>query len=66
MEYPKYCIMNCPLGLKAREKFMLEAESISDAVIDMWDFIDECFEKGCKFEKERCEYIKECEHNETL
>mgnify|MGYP006920954805 CR=1 FL=1 len=59
MKYPKYCIMNCPIGLKAKEKFMLEAESISDAVIDMWNFIDECVATGCEFEKEKNDSIEE-------
>ena len=62
MKNPKYCIKQCPIGVRAREKFMQEAESISDAAIDMWEFVDSCVEKGCEFEKERADYEEACEY----
>lgn len=59
MCYSKYCITECPIGTKAKDRILNEAESISDAVIDMYIFVDECIEKGCEFEKEKNAYTEE-------
>jgi hypothetical protein len=56
-----YCNKECPVGIKAGRECLADNESVSDAVIDFWYFIEECF-KTCPYkDKHNTE-----ENNESL
>lgn len=43
-----YCNENCPIGKKAKDEFLNDNNSVFDAVIDFWYFVDECI-KTCPY-----------------
>lgn len=43
-----FCHKICSAGKKASEKILAESDSVSDAAIDFWYFIDEC-SKTCPY-----------------
>ncbi len=44
----EYCNQKCSVGKAASQKCLDENESISDAAIDFWYFVEECF-KTCPY-----------------
>lgn len=44
----KYCNQKCSVGKEASKKYLDESEAVSDAAIDFWYFIKECF-KTCPY-----------------
>ena len=46
-----YCNEICPIGVKARDKFLASNNSVYDAVIDFRFFVAECI-KTCPYKKE--------------
>ncbi len=59
-----YCIKACPLGTAAAEKFMMQNNGSIEAVFDMWDFVDDCLQNGCPYEKERLAYDRESDKSD--
>ena len=43
-----YCNKKCPIGISTSKEILDKNESISDAAIDFWYFIKECF-KTCPY-----------------
>jgi hypothetical protein len=44
----EYCNSRCPIGKKAKDEFLNDNNSVFDAVIDFWHFVDECI-KTCPY-----------------
>jgi hypothetical protein len=44
----EYCNQKCSVGKAASQKCLDKNESVSDAAIDFWYFIEECF-KTCPY-----------------
>ena len=53
-----YCNEICPIGVKARDKFLASNNSVYDAVIDFRFFVAECI-KTCPYKKELEQEIKQ-------
>jgi hypothetical protein len=52
-----YCNKKCPIGSKARSECLAENESVGDAVIDFWHFVDKCI-KTCPYKDKHTEEDK--------
>ena len=55
--YNTYCNEICPIGVKARDKFLAGNNSVYDAVIDFRFFVAECH-KTCPYKEKREQEVK--------
>lgn len=53
-----YCYKECRVGKQAAQDLLAQSESVSDAVIDFWHFVEECF-VSCPHKDEHIKYIVE-------
>ena len=53
-----FCHKTCTVGKKVSKEILDESESVKDAAIDFWYFIDECL-KTCPYKEEHDKFTAE-------